>query len=169
MTAPIPAPIPPKKSNTGLIIGIIAGVVLLICVAVVGATFAFGLWAKDKAQEAIDDAAANLPTAAPTKPDNGGNGTGATHTVRYEVEGSGEAFLNWGKGTGGQESKNTTLPFSTELTIKADHFGAIISAIPRGKDTSVKSCRILVDGKEIKKVEAKSGLVTCTATFPVIS
>jgi len=167
MTIPPPAPAPVKKSNTGLIIGIIAGVVLLICVGVVGATFAFGMWAKDKAQEALDNAAANLPTGAPAQPNNGGNGTGATHTVRYEVDGSGEAFLNWGKGTGGQESKNTNLPFNVELTVNADHFGAIVNAIPRGKDTTIKSCRILVDGKEIKKVEAKSGFVTCTATYPV--
>jgi len=88
-----------------------------------------------------------------------------THTVRYEVEGSGEAFLNWGKGTGGQDSKNTALPFSIELTVNANHFGAIVNAIPRGKDTEIKSCRILVDGKEIKKAEAKNGFVTCTATF----
>ena len=88
-----------------------------------------------------------------------------THTVRYEVEGSGEAFLNWGKGTGGQDSKNTALPFSIELTVNANDFGAIVNAIPRGKDTEIKSCRILVDGKEIKKAEAKNGFVTCTATF----
>lgn len=163
MTAPIPA----KKSNTGLIIGIIAGVVLLICAGVVGATFALGLWVTDKAEEALDQAVA-LASAVPAPPDNGNaNATGATHTVRYEVEGSGEAFLNWGKGTGGQDSKNTTLPFSTEISVKADHFGAIVNAIPRGKDTTIKSCRILVDGKEIKKVEAKSGFVTCTATYPV--
>jgi hypothetical protein len=37
---------------------------------------------------------------------------------------------------------------------------------PRNRTTSVKSCRILVNGKEIKKVEAKNGFVTCTATYP---
>ncbi|HZM75536.1 MAG TPA: MmpS family transport accessory protein [Candidatus Limnocylindrales bacterium] len=160
------APMQPKKSNTGLIVGVIVGVVLLICVGVVGATFAFGLWFTDRAQDALDEAVAPLVSAAPAQPNNG-NGNGAAHIVRYEVEGSGEAFLNWGKGTGGQESKNTSLPFSVELTVNADHFGAIVNAIPRGKDTAIKSCRILVDGKEIKKVEAKNGFVTCTATYPV--
>jgi hypothetical protein len=165
MTAPIPPNTPPKKSNTGLIIGVIVGVVVLICVGVVGATFAFGLWFTDKAEDALNQAVAEA-SFAPAQPNND-NANGTTHTVRYEVDGTGEAFLNWGKGTGGQDSKNTTLPFSTELTVTADSFGAIVNAIPRGKDTSIKSCRILVDGKEIKKVEAKSGFVTCTATYPV--
>jgi hypothetical protein len=159
MTAPIPA----KKSRTGLIVGIIVGVVVLICVGVVGATFALGAWFTTKAQDALDQAVAQA--SLEPAPPNGANGA-ITHTVRYEVDGDGEAFLNWGKGTGGQESKNTGLPFTIELPVTANHFGAIVSAVPRGKDTTIKSCRILVDGKEIKKVEAKNGFVTCTATYP---
>ncbi|HEX6683771.1 MAG TPA: MmpS family transport accessory protein [Candidatus Limnocylindrales bacterium] len=152
-----PPPVP-KKSNTGLIVGIILGVVLLICGGTIGATFALGMWAKDKVEEAVD----NLP-AIETQPP--ATGTTGSHTVRYEVEGSGQATLNWGKGTGGQEGVTTDLPWSTEITVKADNFGLIISGVPRSKDTSVKSCRILVDGKEVKKVEAKNGFATCTFTY----
>ncbi|WP_117211590.1 MmpS family transport accessory protein [Allorhizocola rhizosphaerae] len=155
--APVPPPPTPKKSNTGLIIGIILGVVVLVCVGCGVGVWALGWWAEKKTNEILDQ----LPTGEALPP----AAQAGSHTVRYEVEGSGEALLNWARGTGGQDSENAQLPWTKEIVVNDDNFGLLVSAVPRGKDTTVKSCRILIDGQERKKVEPKSGAAICTFTF----
>lgn len=60
--APVP-PVPqPKRSNTGTIVGVIVGIVLLACLGCGGAIAYFAWWANDKANEIID----NIPTEFPT-------------------------------------------------------------------------------------------------------
>lgn len=151
--APTPPPAP-KKSNVGLIVGIILGVVLLACLGCAGAFYAAGWWATDKVDEIVE----NLPTGEVQVP-------AGSHVVRYEIEGTGRAWINWARGTGGQDSDTTDIPWSKEITVNADNFGVLVSAIGRGEGSEVKSCRLLIDGVEKKRAEAKNGLAQCGFTF----
>ncbi|BCJ71117.1 hypothetical protein CS0771_06610 [Catellatospora sp. IY07-71] len=145
---------PPKKSKAGLIVGIILGVVLVLCVGC-GAFGYFVLdWTGDKVQE-IED---SLPSMGVVT----GDGTGS-HTVRYTVEGTGQTVITYSLGTGGTESETVTLPWSKDLTVASDSFAASVIAL--GGSAKLDGCSITIDGKEQKRSSATGTTAICTTVF----
>ncbi len=156
--APIPPPQPVHKSKAGLIIGIILGVLLLACVGCGAAVLGLGWLADKKANEIIDQ----LPSGEARPP----AGQAGSHVVRYEVDGTGKAYIAWALGKGSQDSETAQLPWNKEITVDEDNFGLLVTAIPDADADTVKSCRILVDGKEQRKNDAKGGLLaSCAFTY----
>lgn len=154
-----PVPPPVKKSGrTGLVIGIILGVLLLVCVVCGGGA----LWFINKANDKITEIENTLPSFGVS---TGSPGSTGPHTVRFAIEGSGEALITWSRGTSGTDSDTVTLPWTKEITVDRDTFGVSLIAFGRGDGTKVDGCSIAVDGKELKK-SAGSGLsAVCTAVF----
>ncbi|MEV4414163.1 hypothetical protein [Catellatospora sp. NPDC049609] len=147
---------PAKKSNAGMIVGIILGVVLLLCVGC-GAVGYFVLdWTGDKVQE-IED---SLPSMGVVTGEGGGS-----HTVRYTIEGTGTTVVTWGLGTGGTESETATLPWSKEITVSSDSFAVSVIALGGGADTKLDGCSISIDGKEQKRASATGATAICTSVF----
>src|SRR5689334_20615370 len=64
---------PPKKSKAPMIIGIIAGVVVLICVVCAGGFY----FLADKASDKVDEIQSSLGVTTGEKADS--------HTIRYEI------------------------------------------------------------------------------------
>ncbi len=153
-TQPMQQPV--VKSKAGPIVAIILGILLLICLVCAGGFAYFTWWANDKANEIIDSIPTDFPTAAQNK-------TGP-HKVRYEVTGTGEATITWAKGGGGQGVETVKLPWSVEITVNRDSFGAQVIAVPRGEGTQLDSCRLEVDGAERKTVKFTSKTLNCSYT-----
>lgn len=146
----------PKKSKAGLIVGIILGVVLVLCVGC-GAFGYFVLdWTGDKVQE-IED---SLPSMGVVTGEGGGS-----HTVRYTVEGSGQTVITYALGTGGTESETVTLPWSKDITVESDSFAASVIALGGGTATKLDGCSITIDGKERRRNSATGTTAICTSVF----
>lgn len=155
---PVP---PPKKSNTGMIVGIIVGVVLLVCVVCsVGLYIAFNR-AADEVKDTVDEIQSSLGVTKGPK-------VAGPHTVRYEVGGTGNALVNWSRSAGGTENETGPLPWTKEITFNGDSFGAVL--IVFGRDSSADdqgiTCKILVDG--VEKV-SRSGPKSATCTMVYVS
>ncbi|WP_212827664.1 hypothetical protein [Catellatospora sp. TT07R-123] len=148
---------PAKKSNAGMIIGIIVGVVLLLCAACgVGGWILYGK-AKDKAQEIVD----TFPTmdVETGKP-------GGSHSVHLAVEGSGKTSITWNAGSGGPQTETVTLPWSKDITVDQDTFAVSVMAFDTLDDsTKFESCSISIDGTERKRNDGNDISVVCTAIF----
>ncbi|MBV1849755.1 hypothetical protein [Catellatospora tritici] len=155
--APIsPIQQPAKKSNAGMIIGIIVGVVLLLCAACgIGGWILYNK-ASDKAQEIVDSLPSlGVETGTP----------GDSHSIHYTVEGSGEALITWNAGTGSPESETVTLPWSKTVVVDQDTFAVSVMAFGRGADTKLDTCTISIDGTEKKRNTGSDVTVVCTAIF----
>ncbi|MFC7247481.1 hypothetical protein ACFQO7_33895 [Catellatospora aurea] len=148
---------PPKKSKTGLIVGIILGVVLLLCaVCGVGGYYLFY-----KAGEAIED----LPDMIPSVGVATGDPTGS-HSVRYAVEGTGQAMITYSEGPGNTQTETVTLPWTKNFTLNSDSFGlSVIAFRSPGGDGNVTGCSISVDGTERQKRDGSGGAATCISVF----
>jgi hypothetical protein len=154
-------PPPKKKSSTGMIIGIIAGVLALVCLICAGV----GIYLYHAANSKLQEIGNTFPTAFSTTGTNSSSAAGS-HTVRYEIAGSGEALITWARGTGGTDSATATLPWSKDITVNDDTFGVSIIAFGRSTDAKVEYCRISIDGTEKRKADATGGKsAICTATF----
>ncbi|WP_144121791.1 hypothetical protein [Catellatospora sichuanensis] len=147
----------PKKSNTGMIVGIILGVVLLLCaVCGVGGYYLFY-----KAGEAIED----LPNMIPSVGVATGDATGS-HSVRYAVEGTGQALITYSEGPGNTQSETVTLPWTKNFTLNSDSFGlSVIAFRSTGSDSNVTGCSISVDGTERQKRDGTGTSATCISVF----
>ncbi|GAA1374211.1 MmpS family transport accessory protein [Catellatospora chokoriensis] len=153
-----PSPVqPPKKSKTGLIVGIILGVVLLLCaVCGVGGYYLFY-----KAGEAIED----LPNMIPSVGVATGDATGS-HSVRYAVEGTGQALITYSEGPGKTQNETVTLPWTKNFTLNTDSFGlSVIAFRSPGGDANVTGCSISVDGTERQKRAGSGSSATCVSVF----
>lgn len=148
---------PPKKSNTGMIVGIILGVVLLLCaVCGVGGYYLFY-----KANEAIEE----LPNMIPSVGVATGDATGS-HSVRYAVEGTGQALITYSEGPGNTKSETVTLPWTRNFTLNSDSFGlSVIAFRSPGSDANVTGCSISVDGTERQKRDGTGSSATCISVF----
>ena len=151
-------PVVQKSKATPIIIAVLA-VVLLVCLGCAGFAAYSLWWAKETAEDIVDNIPTDFPTNFPT-----GGGTGSTHTVRYEVTGTGEATITWARGTGGQDGETVPLPWSKEISVKADSFGVIVSVIPKDQDTNLDSCKISVDGVQKKTAKVANRILMCTYT-----
>src|SRR5581483_7305372 len=90
MTTPPPPPgeagpvQPVQKSKAGPVIAIIGVILLVLCVGCAGGAWYF----YSKAKKTVEDVVNNLPSTFPTN-DDAKAPQNTTHTVRYEVNGSG--------------------------------------------------------------------------------
>jgi Mycobacterium membrane protein len=151
---------PVHKSKAGPIIAIIAAVVLVICLGCVGGAWYFGFWFQKKAEEIVNSIPTDYPTNDAAKPGN----NSSPHTIRYEINGSGRALVNWAQESG-LGSEEVDLPWSKEITVNRQSFGAQVFAIPKEKDTTVESCRISVDGVEKKKANFANSTLICSYVY----
>ncbi|GAA1409618.1 hypothetical protein [Catellatospora coxensis] len=148
---------PPKKSKTGMIVGIILGVVLLLC-AVCGVG---GYYLVYKANEAIED----LPNMIPSVGVATGDATGS-HSVRYAVEGTGQALITYSEGPGNTQTETVALPWTKNFTLNSDSFGlSVIAFSAPGGDGNVTGCSISVDGTERQKRDGSGSSATCISVF----
>ncbi|WP_155374120.1 hypothetical protein [Catellatospora vulcania] len=153
-----PSPVqPPKKSKAGLIIGIIVGIVLLLCaICGVGAYYLY-----NKADEAIQD----LPDMIPSVGVATGDATGS-HSVRYAVEGTGQALITYSEGPGNTQSETVTLPWTKNFTLNSDSFGlSVIAFRAPGGEANVTGCSISVDGTERQQRDGTGTSATCISVF----
>lgn len=148
---------PPKKSKAGLIVGIVIGVVLLLCVGCGGVAWYVFDWTGDKVQE-LEDALPSMGVVT-------GDGQGGPHQVRYSVQGSGEAMITFSQGTGGTKSETVSLPWSTDLTVDSESFGLSVIVFGTGGSTDVEGCSIQIDGKVEEENKGTGNTVVCTALF----
>ncbi|GHJ46108.1 hypothetical protein Cs7R123_34500 [Catellatospora sp. TT07R-123] len=158
------APPPPKKSNTGLVIGIIAGVVLLVvCLCAIGGV----LMARSLSE------AANRVHTYPTYDPYGGYGdepspdasptTGRGHTVEYRITGKGTAKISF-QTPAGYNTATAPLPWTRSWTGYGSYLRTSVSATVPG--TAAITCVIVIDGKEADRQTGK-GSVTCIRDLEV--
>ena len=145
---------PPKKSKAGMIIGIIAGVLVLVCIVCgIGAYFLF-----NEASDKVDEIQASLGVTTGEKADS--------HTVRYEIGGTGAALVTFSQGSGSTTSEEAQLPWTKEFVITDDSFGGVLSVL--GRDSSLDdqqvTCKVLIDGK-VKSTRSGTKSAMCTVVF----
>ncbi|MBB5871523.1 hypothetical protein F4553_004902 [Allocatelliglobosispora scoriae] len=148
---PVP---PPKKSKAGMIIGIIAGVLLLVCALCAGGFY----FLYDTASDKVDEIQSSLGVTTGDKADS--------HTITYQVGGTGAARVTWSKSSGSTESEDAQLPWTKEFVITDDSFGGVLSVI--GRDSSLDdqqvTCKVFIDGKE-KSSRSGTKSAMCTVIF----
>lgn len=153
---------PPKKSKAPLIIGIVIGVVLLLCVGCGGV----GYYVYNRAQETVNSLptarpTVDLPNQDPTDPQtSSGPDTGTGKTVTYEVTGTGEATVTYTGSSGHVEQEKVTLPWTKQVTAADNFFLANVLVLQTGDDKAL-SCKVSADGKELRSRSGK-GVVSCT-------
>ncbi|WP_020520425.1 hypothetical protein [Catelliglobosispora koreensis] len=152
-------PVVQKSKATPIIIAILA-VVLLVCLGCAGFAAYSLWWAKETAEDIVDNIPTDFPTNFPT-----GGGTGSTHTVRYEVTGTGKATLIWAEVHVGQGNGEVDLPWSKEFVLDAPNFGAQVIAVPKGADAKPDTCKIFIDGVEKKTAKFSSKTLTCSFVY----
>jgi hypothetical protein len=151
---------PVQKSKAGPVIAIIAAVVLVLCAGCAGGAWYFFYRTKQKVDEIVN----NIPTSYPTNNGAANPQNGGPHKIRYEINGSGRALVNWAQESG-LGSEEVDLPWSKEITVNRKSFGAQVFAFPKGKDTSLESCRISVDGAEKRKADFANNTLICSYVF----
>jgi hypothetical protein len=124
--------------------------------------------------DAKDDTAAPSATAAPAATSTGaGAAAGGAkkakgHTVTYEVTGSGTASVTYiADLQGSQEQQNdVALPFTKEISSGESLLMMSVVAQRKSGDSGEITCRILLDGKEVKKSTSSGSyaVATCAET-----
>jgi hypothetical protein len=152
---------PVQKSKAGPIIAIVAIVVLVLCLGCAGSAWYFFYRTKQAVEDVVNNLPSNFPTNGPEAPQN--NAT--SHTVRYEVSGSGKVQIIYAKGSGGQEVVKVDLPWSQEITVNAKNFGLTVIAVKDDKDASLDGCKIVIDGAEKKTGVYSNNTLNCSYVF----
>ncbi|NUT37726.1 MAG: hypothetical protein HOV79_32170 [Hamadaea sp.] len=144
----------PKKKRTGLIIGVIAGVLLLFC----GVAGGFGWWVYQKAQEKAADAAilADAEYEYGNRYDE--------HRVILTASGSGPVTLTLFNGIS-EQSVDTSLPWRQTLEVAEDEFTVWIKITARGENGNPQRCTIEVDGTPVVQRGPKDKALTCAVVF----
>ncbi|MBB5871522.1 hypothetical protein F4553_004901 [Allocatelliglobosispora scoriae] len=164
---PSSAPPPQPSSNSGLLVGLIAAVVVLIC-AVCGVGGYFATNSDDS------DAVTTTPRVTTTKTKAAASGggeekTSKPHKVRYEVKGKGKVLVTWSAFGGSNDNQDATVPWSKEVTLNEGDGGLKLTAYGKdaGGGTPIDqglSCKIFIDGDEAISRTGTSS-VECTADF----
>ncbi|MDI1460295.1 hypothetical protein QEZ54_04890 [Catellatospora sp. KI3] len=167
-TVPTFAPAPPsapKKRNTGLIVGIVVGVVLLVaCLCGVG-VYAFSKLAEaaNQANSATydddtywDDEYWEEPTPGPSP------SSSRAHVVEYRVNGKGTAKINF-QTVAGYNTTVAAMPWTNRWTSYGLYLRTSVTATATGQQLT---CVILIDGEEVARQSAK-GSVTCIRDLEV--
>lgn len=145
---------PPKKKRTGLIIGVIAGVLLLFC----GVAGGFGWWVYERTQEqaakaaVLDDAEYEF-----------GNRYDE-HRVILTASGSGPVTLTLFNGSS-EQSVDTSLPWRQTLVVTEDEFTVWVKITPRGDQGNPQRCTIDIDGSPVVQRGTKDNALTCAVVF----
>jgi hypothetical protein len=115
-------------------------------------------------------AAAALITGIACSSGSGNGDTGSSseeRTIRYELTGTGNAstvaYSSDGSGSQSQEA-SAKLPWSKEIKLPRGKIGVPVITAQRGSGNGDITCRILVDGKEVKKATSSGqyAVVTCS-------
>jgi hypothetical protein len=151
---PPPAPRPPRKSSVP-IVAVIVAVTLLLCGGVATAGVLIARNVTQRAEEAVkpitEPDLPALPTDVP--------GLTAKIDVTYEVSGEGPASqLLYVETTGGSPKRleNVTLPWKFSGEMEAPAL-LLVTAIRLGEADGTISCRVLVNGEEVKQKTSETG------------
>jgi hypothetical protein len=150
-----------QKSKAGPVIAIIAVVLLVLCVGCAGGAWYFFY----KAKKTVEDVVNNLPSTFPTNGGAAPQNNATTHTVRYEVSGTGKAQIIYAKGSGGQEVVTVDLPWSQEISVTAKNFGLTVIAVPDDKDSTLEGCAISIDGAKKKTGVFANNTLNCSYVY----
>jgi hypothetical protein len=168
---------PPRKSNAPLIAVVIA-VALLLCGGVTTAGVLIAHNVKEKAKAAVkpitdptlpdlpdpdlpNPGLPGLPTDLPT------DGSGQQVQVTYEVTGDGPAEIVYLPKLGASPTRvdDVKLPWRFAATMETPTVTSVV-AIRTGADDGSITCRVLVDGKEVKKAtSSSSGFASAACTY----
>jgi len=175
---------PARKSNIPLI-AVIVAVALLLCGGVATAGVLIARSAAEKAKEVVKPitqwptSIPDLPTEAPGLPGlptdlptglpTTGNGIGRDISVTYEVDGDGPAQILYldKLGTAPERLDDVTLPWTFTATVQTPALVSVI-AVRSGSDEGTISCRVLADGKEVKKVSSTNSFATAVCSWFVV-
>lgn len=150
------APQPPQKSRLGMVLGIVAGVLLLACITGGGATW----WIYNRV-------AADNPTRVPPLTYSEVRGERApTHTVRFLISGSGQVKITWSSGDGtATETVEASLPWQKWVTVEGNNFRAFAIVQGVGSRQNVQLCNVAVDGWTAALVQGDGTSVVCATHF----
>lgn len=164
-----PAPTPPPKRSTGLIVAFVVALSILLC----GGTAVAGALLVDRANDpdVVSDPTTAPATEAPdptpaqtTEAPSGGR------VVVYEVTGDGPVGIVYLKEDGRTpvQVRNTELPWRLELTLDEDARLVTVTAIRGATKSGSIDCRITIDGEEVATKSAKGTFATATCTQLVL-
>jgi hypothetical protein len=152
---------PVQKSKAGPVIAIIGVVLLVLCLGCAGGAWYFFY----KAKKTVEDVVNNLPSAFPTNGAEAPKNNTQSHTVRYEITGTGKAQVIYAKGSGGQEVVTVDLPWTQDITVNAKNFGLTVIAAPDDKDSTLEGCTITVDGAKKKTGVFANNTLNCSYVY----